>query len=68
MQWIAGQLNWSSTETRVDLAYVASTACVLKNDKTVRDSIKANKFVWKDVNIKRGYIDLSKDCDVANTT
>ena len=42
---VAGQMNWVSTQTRTDMAYAASAVSSSIKDATVRDLIRANKFI-----------------------
>ena len=42
---VAGQLNWVSTQTRPDMAYVTSVVNSSIKDATVRDLVTANKFI-----------------------
>ena len=42
---VAGQLNWVSTQTRPDMAYVASVISSSIKDVTIRDLIMVNKFI-----------------------
>ena len=42
---VAGQLNWVSTHLRPDMTYAASVVSSSIKDATVRDLVKANRFI-----------------------